>query len=78
MRADSGDARRDGKFAPSGDKQAQPLAILARAHGSVKLALLLLQGCDPAEAAEALDRAGGQLRIAKALVETRASRKKRA
>src|SRR5437660_3789902 len=51
---------------------------LARAHGSVKLALLVLQGCDPAEAAEALDRAGGQLRIAKALVETRASRKKRA
>ena len=51
---------------------------LARAHGSVKLALLVLQGCDLAEAAEALDRAGGQLRIAKALVETRASRKKRA
>src|ERR1700738_462724 len=43
---------------------------LARAHGSVKLALLVLQGCDLAEAAEALDRAGGQLRIAKALVET--------
>src|SRR6266404_5191507 len=42
---------------------------LARAHGSVKLAVLLLQGCDPGEAAEALDRAGGQLRIAKALVE---------
>src|SRR5216684_7560398 len=51
---------------------------LARAHGSVKLALLLLQGCDPGEAAEALDRAGGQLRVAKALVESRAARKKRA
>jgi N-acetylmuramic acid 6-phosphate etherase len=51
---------------------------LAHAHGSVKLALLLLQGCDPAEAAEALDRAGGQLRIAKALVERSAARKKRA
>jgi len=51
---------------------------LARAHGSVKLALLVLQGCDLAEAAEALDRAGGQLRIAKALVESRAGRKKRA
>ena len=51
---------------------------LARAHGSVKLAVLLLQGCDPGEAAEALDRAGGQLRIAKALVERRAARKKRA
>src|SRR5436853_487967 len=51
---------------------------LARAHGSVKLALLLLQGCDPAEAEEALDRAGGQLRIAKALVDRRAARKKRA
>src|SRR5262245_20808369 len=51
---------------------------LARAHGSVKLALLLLQGCDLAEAAEALDRAGGQLRIAKAMIETNAARKKRA
>jgi len=51
---------------------------LARAHGSVKLALLLLQGCEPGEAAEALDRAGGQLRVAKALVEGRAARKKRA
>src|SRR6266849_4235778 len=51
---------------------------LARAHGSVKLAVLLLQGCDPGEAAEALDRAGGQLRIAKALVERSAARKKRA
>jgi len=35
---------------------------LARAHGSVKLALLLLQGCEPDEAAEALDRAHGQRR----------------
>jgi N-acetylmuramic acid 6-phosphate etherase len=51
---------------------------LARAHGSVKLALLLLQGCDLAEAAEALDRSGGQLRIAKAMIETSAARKKRA
>ena len=52
-------------------------AALARAHGSVKLAMLLLEGCDPTEAADALARAGGQLRVAKALV-ARGARKKRA
>ena len=37
---------------------------LKRARGSVKLAVLLLQGCDVAEAEAALDRSGGQLRAA--------------
>jgi N-acetylmuramic acid 6-phosphate etherase len=37
---------------------------LARAEGSVKLAVLLLEGCDLETARAALDRAGGQLRAA--------------
>jgi N-acetylmuramic acid 6-phosphate etherase len=37
---------------------------LKRARGSVKLAVLLLQGCDVAQAEAALDRSGGQLRAA--------------
>jgi N-acetylmuramic acid 6-phosphate etherase len=37
---------------------------LRRADGSVKLAVLLLHGCEMAEAAALLDRAGGQLRTA--------------
>jgi N-acetylmuramic acid 6-phosphate etherase len=41
---------------------------LRRAHGSVKLALLLLKGCDLEEAESVLDRAGGQLRGALALI----------
>jgi N-acetylmuramic acid 6-phosphate etherase len=41
---------------------------LARANGSVKLAVLLLQGCDVDEAGRLLDRAGGQLRRAMALI----------
>jgi N-acetylmuramic acid 6-phosphate etherase len=41
---------------------------LKRARGSVKLALLLLKGCDLKEAERVLDRAGGQLRGALALV----------
>jgi N-acetylmuramic acid 6-phosphate etherase len=44
---------------------------LARADGSVKVAVLLLSGCDPDEAAAALARAGGQLRGALAEVERR-------
>ncbi|HVL73958.1 MAG TPA: N-acetylmuramic acid 6-phosphate etherase [Beijerinckiaceae bacterium] len=44
---------------------------LARADGSVKVAVLLLSGCDPSEAAAALERAGGQLRGALAEVERR-------
>jgi N-acetylmuramic acid 6-phosphate etherase len=41
---------------------------LQRANGSVKLAVLLLHGCDPGEAKGILDRAGGQLRAALALI----------
>lgn len=41
---------------------------LQRAGGSVKLAVLLLQGCDLPTAEAALDRADGQLRAALALV----------
>jgi N-acetylmuramic acid 6-phosphate etherase len=37
---------------------------LKRAGGSVKLAVLLLQGCDVPQAEAALDRSGGQLRAA--------------
>jgi len=49
---------------------------LRRAKGSVKIALLLLEGCAPDEAARLLDRAGGQLRPAMAsLAARRAGRK---
>jgi N-acetylmuramic acid 6-phosphate etherase len=41
---------------------------LAQAQGSVKLAVLLLKGCDLDEAERVLDRAGGQLRTALAVV----------
>jgi N-acetylmuramic acid 6-phosphate etherase len=41
---------------------------LGRARGSVKIAVLLLRGCDPATARALLDRSGGQLRRALALV----------
>jgi N-acetylmuramic acid 6-phosphate etherase len=41
---------------------------LRRAGGSVKLAVLLLQGCDVDEATTLLERAGGQLRGALCLV----------
>jgi N-acetylmuramic acid 6-phosphate etherase len=37
---------------------------LQRAHGSVKLAVLLLNGCSTDEAARVLERAGGRLRTA--------------
>jgi N-acetylmuramic acid 6-phosphate etherase len=41
---------------------------LGRARGSVKLAVLLSRGCDLASATALLDRAGGQLRKALALI----------
>jgi N-acetylmuramic acid 6-phosphate etherase len=44
---------------------------LLRAEGNVKLALLLLEGCEPDEARRILDRSGGRLRAAKALAERR-------
>jgi N-acetylmuramic acid 6-phosphate etherase len=39
-------------------------AALDRSGGSVKLAVLVLQGCEPDEAARLLDAAGGRLRQA--------------
>ena len=44
--------------------RAEVREALERADGSVKLAVLLLQGCDLATAEAALDRADGQLRAA--------------
>jgi N-acetylmuramic acid 6-phosphate etherase len=41
---------------------------LRQANGSVKLAVLLLQGCKPDEASTILDRAGGRLRTALASI----------
>jgi N-acetylmuramic acid 6-phosphate etherase len=51
---------------------------LKQAQGSVKLALLLLEGSGIDEARIALDRAGGDLRAAKALIETRRTERRRA
>jgi N-acetylmuramic acid 6-phosphate etherase len=45
----------------SGDEARE---ALRRAEGNVKLAVLLLHGCDVKEATDVLDRAGGQLRAA--------------
>src|SRR5262249_1717472 len=42
---------------------------LSRANGSVKLAVMLLHGCDMADATTLLDRCGGQLRAALAALE---------
>jgi N-acetylmuramic acid 6-phosphate etherase len=41
---------------------------LRRAHGSVKLAVMLLHGCNVDEGVRLIDRAGGQLRQALALI----------
>jgi N-acetylmuramic acid 6-phosphate etherase len=41
---------------------------LRRAHGSVKLAVMLLHGCDVEEGSRLIDRAGGRLRAALALI----------
>jgi len=51
---------------------------LRRADGSVKLALLLLEGNSLAEARAALGAASGDLRAAKEEIETRRERKRRA
>jgi len=52
----------------TGRSGAEAREALRRADGSVKLAVLLLHGCEPGAAAEILDRAGGQLRAALALI----------
>jgi N-acetylmuramic acid 6-phosphate etherase len=55
----------------SGRSREEVHDALHRAEGNVKTALLLLEGCDLAEAAMMLDQSGGHLRTAKALIETR-------
>ena len=45
----------------TGRSRDEARAALDRANGSVKVAVLLLQGCDPDRATDLLDRAGGQL-----------------
>jgi N-acetylmuramic acid 6-phosphate etherase len=50
---------------------------LLRAEGSVKIALLLLEGCELNEARAMLDRTGGRLRAAKALAKARNSPRNR-
>jgi N-acetylmuramic acid 6-phosphate etherase len=51
---------------------------LREADGSVKLALLLLEGIDVDEARAALDGGGGDLRAAEELVENGRNRRRRA
>jgi len=46
----------------------QARTALAKAGGNVKLAILILHGCDVSGASDILDRAGGQLRAALAAV----------
>jgi N-acetylmuramic acid 6-phosphate etherase len=52
----------------TGRTAGQAREALARANGSVKLAVLLLHGCNVEEAAAILERAGGQLRAALAAI----------
>ena len=61
----------------SGRSRDEVRDALRQANGSVKIALLLLEGCDMNEATRTLDRTGGQLRAAKALIETRRTSKPR-
>lgn len=62
-------AARQGKMVMrlTGKSESEALGALARAGGSVKLAVLLLKGCGLDEAKDALHRAGGRLRDALAL-----------
>jgi N-acetylmuramic acid 6-phosphate etherase len=48
----------------TGSTSEQAREALHRANGNVKLAVLLLHGCDVKEATDVLHRAGGQLRAA--------------
>jgi N-acetylmuramic acid 6-phosphate etherase len=52
----------------TGHSREQARQALQRADGNVKLAVLLLHGCEVSEAAGILDRAGGQLRAALAAI----------
>jgi N-acetylmuramic acid 6-phosphate etherase len=60
----------------SGRSREEVHDALRRAEGNVKTALLLLEGCDLDEAERLLDRSGGHLRAAKALIESRGGAKK--
>jgi N-acetylmuramic acid 6-phosphate etherase len=60
----------------SGRSREEVRGALHQAEGSVKVALLLLEGCDLGDAVRILDRSGGQLRAAKAMIETRRGPKK--
>ncbi|HEX5958722.1 MAG TPA: N-acetylmuramic acid 6-phosphate etherase [Hyphomicrobiaceae bacterium] len=53
----------------TGRSQSEVRTALERAAGSIKLAVLLLDGCDLASARSILDRAGGRLGAAVALLE---------
>jgi N-acetylmuramic acid 6-phosphate etherase len=55
----------------TGRSSEQVRDALRRANGNVKLAVLLLHGCDAGEAGKILERAGGQLRAALALIAQR-------
>jgi N-acetylmuramic acid 6-phosphate etherase len=48
----------------TGQNGKQVRDALRRSNGSVKLALLLLQGCDLRDAEAVLERVGGRLRVA--------------
>jgi N-acetylmuramic acid 6-phosphate etherase len=54
----------------SGRSREEVQEALQEANGSVKIAFLLLEGCDPGDARKILDRVGGQLHAAKALIDT--------
>jgi N-acetylmuramic acid 6-phosphate etherase len=52
----------------TGHSREEAREALHRAEGNVKLAVLLLHGCDLRDATNILDRAGGQLRAALAAI----------
>ena len=62
----------------TGHSREQVRDALRQAKGSIKLAVLLLEGRGLDEARGALDEADGDLRAAKALLEERRAQKKRA
>jgi N-acetylmuramic acid 6-phosphate etherase len=62
----------------TGHSREQVHEALGQAQGSVKLALLLLEGSGIEQARAALDNAAGDLRAAKASIEARRSGKRRA
>ncbi len=63
-------------WALTGADRAASRAALDRAGGDIKTALLLLEGCEPDEAAAILERAGGQLHPAREAARRHAARRK--